>query len=156
MFGTSSSKSVFPQLVKKLEALGCEESIVGLVLPTGYAFNHDGTCLYFAAAPIFLAQAVGIDMTLAQQLELLGILLVTSKGGAGVAGSAIVVLVSTLAATMRTGRRRWNRPGRSSPDVVCICLGQRPWQRAGYHRDRGMGRGGRSRGLKDGFGRRTL
>ncbi len=97
--GTRRRYSAFPQLVKKLEALGCEESIVGLVLPTGYAFNHDGTCLYFAAAPIFLAQAVGIDMTLAQQLGLLGVLLVTSKGGAGVAGSAIVVLVSTLAAT---------------------------------------------------------
>jgi aerobic C4-dicarboxylate transport protein len=99
VFGTSSSESAFPQLVGKLRALGCEESIVGLVLPTGYAFNHDGTCLYFAAAPIFLAQAVGIELTLVQQLGLLGILLVTSKGGAGVAGSAIVVLVSTLAAT---------------------------------------------------------
>ena len=99
VFGTSSSESVFPALVGKLRALGCEESIVGLVLPTGYAFNHDGTCLYFAAAPIFLAQAVGIELTLVQQLGLLGILLVTSKGGAGVAGSAIVVLVSTLAAT---------------------------------------------------------
>jgi aerobic C4-dicarboxylate transport protein len=99
VFGTSSSESVFPQLVSKLTALGCEESIVGLVLPTGYAFNHDGTCLYFAAVPIFLAQAVGIELTLVQQLGLLGILLVTSKGGAGVAGSAIVVLVSTLAAT---------------------------------------------------------
>ena len=97
--GTSSSESVFPQLVEKLRKLGCEESIVGLVLPTGYAFNHDGTCLYFAAAPIFLAQAVGIELSLTQQLGLLGILLVTSKGGAGVAGSAIVVLVSTLAAT---------------------------------------------------------
>lgn len=99
VIGTSSSESVFPQLVKKLKALGCEESIVGLVLPTGYAFNHDGTCLYFAAAPMFLAQAVGIELSLAEQLGLLGILLVTSKGGAGVAGSAIVVLVSTLAAT---------------------------------------------------------
>jgi aerobic C4-dicarboxylate transport protein len=99
VFGTSSSESVFPQLVEKLKTLGCEESIVGLVLPTGYAFNHDGTCLYFAAAPIFLAQAVGIELSLTQQLGLLGILLVTSKGGAGVAGSAIVVLVSTLAAT---------------------------------------------------------
>ena len=75
------------------------QSVVGLVLPTGYAFNHDGTCLYFAAAPVFLAQAVGIELTLVQQLGLLGILLVTSKGGAGVAGSAIAVLVSTLAAT---------------------------------------------------------
>ena len=97
--GTSSSESVFPQLVGKLTALGCKESVVGLVLPTGYAFNHDGTCLYFAAASLFLAQAVGLDLSLGQQLGLLGILLVTSKGGAGVAGSAIVVLVSTLAAT---------------------------------------------------------
>jgi aerobic C4-dicarboxylate transport protein len=99
VFGTSSSESVFPQLVQKLTALGCDESIVGLVLPTGYAFNHDGTCLYFAAVSIFLAQATGIDLSLTQQLGLLGILLVTSKGGAGVTGSAIVVLVSTLAAT---------------------------------------------------------
>ena len=99
VLGTSSSESVFPQLVEKLTALGCEESVVGLVLPTGYAFNHDGTCLYFAAASLFLAQAVGLELSLAQQLGLLGILLVTSKGGAGVAGSAIVVLVSTLAAT---------------------------------------------------------
>jgi aerobic C4-dicarboxylate transport protein len=97
--GTSSSESVFPQLVDKLTSLGCEESVVGLVLPTGYAFNHDGTCLYFAAASVFLAQAAGLDLSLGQQLGLLGILLVTSKGGAGVAGSAIVVLVSTLAAT---------------------------------------------------------
>jgi aerobic C4-dicarboxylate transport protein len=99
VFGTSSSESVFPQLVRKLRTIGCEESIVGLVLPTGYAFNHDGTSLYFAAAPIFLAQAVGIELSLAQQLGLLAILLLTSKGGAGVAGSAIVVVVSTLAAT---------------------------------------------------------
>jgi aerobic C4-dicarboxylate transport protein len=99
VIGTSSSESVFPQLVQKLTALGCDESIVGLILPTGYAFNHDGTCLYFAAVAIFLAQATGVDLTLTQQLGLLGILLVTSKGGAGVAGSAIVVLVSTLAAT---------------------------------------------------------
>ncbi len=99
VFGTSSSESVFPQLVQKLTALSCDESIVGLVLPTGYAFNHDGTCLYFAAVAIFLAQATGVDLSLTQQLGVLGILLVTSKGGAGVAGSAIVVLVSTLAAT---------------------------------------------------------
>jgi len=99
VFGTSSSESVFPQLVKKLQALGCDEAIVGLVLPTGYAFNHDGTSLYFAAASIFLAQAVGIDLSIGQQFLLLGILLITSKGGAGVAGSAIVVLISTLAAT---------------------------------------------------------
>src|SRR5437016_13556085 len=68
-------------------------------LPAGYAFNHDGTCLYFATVSVFLAQAVGIDLTLFQQLGLLAIMLLTSKGGAGVAGSAIVVLASTLSAT---------------------------------------------------------
>jgi len=97
--GTSSGESVFPRVHAKLRQLGVDEPVVALVLPAGYAFNHDGTCLYFAAASAFLAQAVGIDLSLGQQLGLLGILLVTSKGGAGVAGSAIVVLVSTLAAT---------------------------------------------------------
>jgi aerobic C4-dicarboxylate transport protein len=99
VLGTSSGETVFPRLNAKLRALGCEESIVALVLPTGYAFNHDGTCLYFATVSVFLAQAVGIDLTLWQQLGLLAIMLITSKGGAGVAGSAIVMLASTLAAT---------------------------------------------------------
>lgn len=99
VLGTSSGETVFPRLNAKLRALGCEESVVALVLPTGYAFNHDGTCLYFATVSVFLAQAVGVDLTLWQQLGLLAIMLVTSKGGAGVAGSAIVMLASTLAAT---------------------------------------------------------
>ncbi|MEA2825121.1 MAG: aerobic C4-dicarboxylate transport protein [Alphaproteobacteria bacterium] len=97
--GTNSGETVFPRLNAKLRTLGCDESVVALVLPTGYAFNHDGTCLYFATVSIFLAQAVGIDLTLSQQLGLLAIMLITSKGGAGVAGSAIVMLASTLAAT---------------------------------------------------------
>ena len=97
--GTSSSESVFPRLHAKLRQLGADPPIVALVLPTGYAFNHDGTCLYFASVAVFLAQAVGIDLSIGQQLGLLAILLVTSKGGAGVAGSAIVILASTLAAT---------------------------------------------------------
>ena len=97
--GTSSSESVFPRLHAKLRQLGADPSIVALVLPAGYAFNHDGTCLYFASVSVFLAQAVGIDLSIGQQVGLLAILLVTSKGGAGVAGSAIVVLASTLAAT---------------------------------------------------------
>jgi aerobic C4-dicarboxylate transport protein len=97
--GTSSSESVFPRLHAKLRQLGVDPPVVALVLPTGYSFNHDGTSLYFAAVAVFLAQAVGIDLSLGQQLGLLAILLVTSKGGAGVAGSAIVVLASTLAAT---------------------------------------------------------
>ncbi len=97
--GTSSSESVFPRLHAKLRQLGADPPIVALVLPTGYAFNHDGTCLYFASVAVFLAQAVGIHLTIGQQLGLLAILLATSKGGAGVAGSAIVVLASTLSAT---------------------------------------------------------
>ena len=97
--GTSSSESVFPRLHAKLRQLGVDPPIVALVLPTGYAFNHDGTCLYFASVAVFLAQAVGVHLSIGQQLGLLAILLATSKGGAGVAGSAIVVLASTLAAT---------------------------------------------------------
>jgi aerobic C4-dicarboxylate transport protein len=97
--GTSSSESVFPRLNAKLRQLGIDEPVVALVLPSGYAFNHDGTCLYFATVSVFLAQAVGIELTLWQQLGLLAIMLFTSKGGAGVAGSAIVVLASTLEAT---------------------------------------------------------
>ncbi len=99
VIGTNSGESVFPQLIGKLKRLGIEESVVGLVLPTGYSFNHDGTCLYFAAVAVFLAQATGTALGWEQQLSLLGVLLVTSKGGAGVAGSAIAVLAMTLAAT---------------------------------------------------------
>jgi aerobic C4-dicarboxylate transport protein len=99
VLGTSSGETVFPQLNEKLRRLGCDESVVALVLPTGYAFNHDGTCLYFATVSVFLAQAVGIELSLTQQLGLLAIMLITSKGGAGVAGSAIVMLASTLSAT---------------------------------------------------------
>ncbi len=99
VLGTSSSESVFPQLTDKLKRLGVEESVVGIVLPTAYSFNHDGTCLYFAAVTIFLAQATGTPLGWEQQLALLAVLLVTSKGGAGVSGSAIAVLTMTLAAT---------------------------------------------------------
>jgi aerobic C4-dicarboxylate transport protein len=97
--GTSSGESVFPRVNAKLCKLGVEESVVALVLPAGYSFNHDGTCLYFATASVFLAQAVGIHLSLGQQLALLAIMLFTSKGGAGVAGSAIVVLATTLSST---------------------------------------------------------
>jgi aerobic C4-dicarboxylate transport protein len=99
VIGTSSSESVFPQLLKKLEQLGCERSVVGLVLPGGYAFNHDGTCLYFAAVSVFLAQATNTALGWENQLALMLVLLITSKGGAGVAGSAIAVLAATLGAT---------------------------------------------------------
>lgn len=99
VLGTSSSESVFPQLTEKLTRLGVNESVVGMVLPTAYSFNHDGTCLYFAAVAVFLAQATGTALGWQQQLGLLAVLLLTSKGGAGVSGSAIAVLTMTLAAT---------------------------------------------------------
>ena len=99
VIGTSSSESVFPQLLKKLEQLGCDRSVVGLVLPGGYAFNHDGTCLYFAAVSVFLAQATNTSLGWENQVALMLVLLITSKGGAGVAGSAIAVLAATLGAT---------------------------------------------------------
>lgn len=99
VLGTSSSESVFPQLTQKLTRLGVDESVVGMVLPTAYSFNHDGTCLYFAAVTVFLAQATDTALGWQAQLGLLLVLLVTSKGGAGVSGSAIAVLTLTLAAT---------------------------------------------------------
>lgn len=99
VIGTSSSETVFPQLIDKLERLGCEKSVVGLVLPTAYTFNHDGTCLYFAAAAVFLAQATNTPMSWHDQLVLLLVLLLTSKGAAGVSGAAIAVLAATLAAS---------------------------------------------------------
>jgi len=99
VIGTSSGESVFPRINAKLRQLGCRESVVSLVLPAGYAFNHDGSCLYYATVSVFLAQALGIHLAIAQQVELLGIMLVTSMGGAGVAGSAIVMLATTLSAT---------------------------------------------------------
>ncbi len=96
---TTSSETVLPRLMTKLENLGCERSVVGLVIPTGYSFNLDGTCLYLVAATVFLAQATNTPLDLSQQIGLLLILLVTSKGAAGVAGAAFVVLAATLAAT---------------------------------------------------------
>ena len=96
---TTSSETVLPRMLSKLEALGCEGSIVGLVIPTGYSFNLDGTCLYLATAAVFLAQATNTHLDIGQQVGLLLILLLTSKGAAGIAGAAFVVLAATLAAT---------------------------------------------------------
>jgi len=97
VLGTSSSESVLPRMIAKLENLGCKESVVGLVIPTGYSFNLDGTCIYLTMAAIFLAQATNTELTLWQQLGIIGILLLTSKGAAGVTGSGFIVLAATLA-----------------------------------------------------------
>jgi aerobic C4-dicarboxylate transport protein len=95
---TTSSETVLPRMIAKLEHLGCEKSIVGLVIPTGYSFNLDGTCLYLATASVFLAQATNTPFDVSHQIGLLLILLLTSKGAAGIAGAAFVVLAATLAA----------------------------------------------------------
>jgi aerobic C4-dicarboxylate transport protein len=97
VFATTSSETVLPRMIAKLEDAGCEESVVGLVIPTGYSFNLDGTCLYLATAAVFLAQATNTPLTIGQQLGLLAVLLLASKGAAGVAGAAFVVLAATLA-----------------------------------------------------------
>jgi aerobic C4-dicarboxylate transport protein len=97
VLGTSSSESVLPRMIAKLENLGCGQSVVGLVIPTGYSFNLDGTCIYLTMAAIFLAQATNTELTIWQQLGIIGVLLLTSKGAAGVTGSGFVVLAATLA-----------------------------------------------------------
>ena len=96
VLATTSSETVLPRMVRKLQDLGCAESVVGLVIPTGYSFNLDGTCLYLATAAVFLAQATDTPLDLGQQLGLMAVLLLTSKGAAGVAGAAFVVLAATL------------------------------------------------------------
>lgn len=99
VLGTSSSEVALPRMLTKLERYGCAPSIVGLVIPAGYSFNLDGTSIYLSMATIFIAQAFGVDLSIGQQLSLLAILMLTSKGAAGVTGSGFIVLASTLAAT---------------------------------------------------------
>jgi aerobic C4-dicarboxylate transport protein len=98
VLGTSSSESVLPRMLAKMENLGVKKSVVGLVIPTGYSFNLDGTSIYLTMAAVFIAQATDTPMTLTQQLTLLAVLLVTSKGAAGVTGSGFIVLAATLSA----------------------------------------------------------
>ncbi len=99
VLGTSSSEAALPRMLEKLERYGCAKPVVGLVIPTGYSFNLDGTSIYLSMAAIFIAQVYRVDLSMTQQLTLLGILMLTSKGAAGVTGSGFIVLASTLAAT---------------------------------------------------------
>ncbi len=98
VLGTSSSESVLPRMMAKLENLGCAKSVVGLVIPTGYSFNLDGTSIYLTMAAIFVAQATNTPLTMTQTLTILGVLMLTSKGAAGVTGSGFVTLAATFAA----------------------------------------------------------
>jgi aerobic C4-dicarboxylate transport protein len=97
VLGTSSSESALPQLMEKLERLGCSKSVVGLVVPTGYSFNLDGTNIYLTLATLFIAQALGVELTLPEQLAILGVAMLTSKGASGVTGAGFVTLAATLA-----------------------------------------------------------
>ena len=96
VLGTSSSESALPQLMEKLERLGCSKPVVGLVVPTGYSFNLDGTNIYMTLATLFIAQALGVDLTFGQQLTILVIAMLTSKGASGVTGAGFITLAATL------------------------------------------------------------
>lgn len=98
VFGASSSEAVLPNIMEKLERAGCEKSVVGLIIPSGYSFNLDGTCIYLSMSIIFLAQVFHVPLTLWEQISVILVLLVSSKGAAGVTGSGFLVLTSTLAA----------------------------------------------------------
>jgi len=97
VLGTSSSESALVPLMRKLEAMGCSKSVVGLVVPSGYSFNLDGTNIYLTMAALFVAQALNIDLTLTQQLTMLGVAMLTSKGASGVTGAGFITLAATLA-----------------------------------------------------------
>ncbi|MFT3767449.1 MAG: dicarboxylate/amino acid:cation symporter [Minicystis sp.] len=96
VLGTSSSESVLPRLMEKLEAAGCDKEVVRLVVPTGYSFNLDGTSIYLTMAVVFIAQATDTTLSIGEQLAILGVLLLTSKGAAGVTGSGFITLAATL------------------------------------------------------------
>jgi aerobic C4-dicarboxylate transport protein len=98
VLGTSSSEAALPRMLEKMERYGCARSVVGLVIPAGYSFNLDGTSIYLSMAALFVAQAFGVQLSIGQQLSVLGVLMLTSKGAAGVTGSGFIVLASTLAA----------------------------------------------------------
>jgi len=98
VLGTSSSEAALPRMLEKMERYGCPKSVVGLVIPAGYSFNLDGTSIYLSMAALFVAQAFGVHLSIAHQLGVLGVLMLTSKGAAGVTGSGFIVLASTLSA----------------------------------------------------------
>jgi aerobic C4-dicarboxylate transport protein len=98
VFGASSSEAVLPNIIEKLQYAGCYKSVVGLVIPAGYSFNLDGTSIYLSMSIIFLAQVFNVPLSIGHQLSIIGVLLISSKGAAGVTGSGFLVLTSTLTA----------------------------------------------------------
>lgn len=131
VLGTSSSETVLPNLLEKLERLGCDKSIVGMVLPVGYSFNLDGTAIYLTMAALFIAQATNTDLTGWQQLVLLTTMILSSKGAAGVAGSGFIVLASSLTAighvpvagiVLILGIDRFLSEGRAVTNMIGNCI----------------------------------
>lgn len=104
VLGTSSSETVLPQLIQKIEHLGAPKSVFGLTVPAGYSFNLDGTSIYLTLAAVYIARAQNVDLSLLGQLGILGVLLLTSEGAAGVTGSGFIVLAATR--SPRSGRSR--------------------------------------------------
>ena len=132
VFSTSSSEAVLPQVMEKMEAIGCQRSVVGLVMPAGITFNADGTAIYLSLAALFIAQATGTSLTIIQQIVVLLVLMLTSKGSAGVAGAGFVTLAATLAAmnvipvagiVLILGVDRFVNPPRALLNVIGNSLG---------------------------------
>ena len=98
VLGTSSSESALPQMMEKLERLGCSKSVVGLVVPTGYSFNLDGTNIYMTLATLFIAQALNVPLSFGEQMTILVVAMITSKGASGITGAGFITLAATLAA----------------------------------------------------------
>jgi len=132
VFSTSASEAVLPQVMQKLEEIGCQRPVVGLVMPTGITFNADGTAIYLSLAALFIAQATGTELSISQQIIILLVLMLTSKGSAGVAGAGFVTLAATLAAmdvipvagiVLILGVDRFVNPPRALLNVIGNSLG---------------------------------
>ncbi len=146
VLGTSSSESALPQLMEKLERLGCSKSVVGLVVPTGYSFNLDGTNIYLTLATLFIAQAMGVELTLYEQLVILGVAMLTSKGASGVTGAGFVTLAATLAVVQPVARARHGHRARHRQVHERVPgADQLHRQRRRHHRRVGVGGRARSR-----------
>jgi aerobic C4-dicarboxylate transport protein len=131
VLGTSSSESVLPRVLEKMEEMGCERQVVGMVLPTGYSFNLFGSCIYFTMAVVFLANATNTHLDMSQQISIMMVMLITSKGSAGVSGAAFIVLVGTLAAVgtipvqsaaLILGIDRFMSTGRALTNLIGNCV----------------------------------
>ena len=141
VLGTSSSESALPALMNKLERLGCSKPVVGLVVPTGYSFNLDGTNIYMTMAALFVAQATNTDLTIWQELTILGVAMLTSKGASGITGAGFITLAATLAVVPTIpGGRHGADPGHRPLHERMPRADQLRRQRRGHHRRVEMGK----------------